>query len=56
MELATISGRNQPPKRGIKKITHLLFAEDMLVFCRGNSNSVAALKSMLKDLHLFTGL
>ena len=56
MELATISGRIQPPKRGSKEIKHLLFADDMLIFCRGNSSSIAALKSMLKDLYLFTGL
>ena len=49
MHLATLSGRLQPLKTGEDNITHLLFADDMLV-------SVRALNILLEDMHLNTGL
>jgi len=56
MQLAITSRQIQPLKREQQDVTHLLFADDMLVFCKGNKNSVSALNSLLEDLFLNTGL
>ena len=37
-------------------MTRLLFADDMLVFYRGDYNSVNTLNSLLEDMYLNTGL
>ena len=56
MQLAKMSGKPQPLKRGHEEITHLLFADDMLVFCRGDKSSASTLNVLLEDLYLNTGL
>jgi len=56
MHLAILTGKIQLIKRGTQEISHLLFADDMLVFCRGNTSSVTALNSILEDMYLFAGL
>jgi len=36
MGLSMHSGNINPVKRGNEEISHLLFADDMLVFCKGD--------------------
>jgi len=56
MHLSTLSGNLKALRRGEDNVTHLLFADDMLVFCRGHQNSVRTLNTLLEDVHLNTGL
>jgi mannosylglycoprotein endo-beta-mannosidase len=57
MDLATIKGSIQNYKRGRNlQISHLLFADDLLVFCRANTKSFRGLNILLKDLNRNTGL
>ena len=51
------SGQIKPLKRNSSLvISHLLFADDMLVFCKGDKHSATGLINSLKQLELFTGL
>jgi len=43
MELVMMSGSLKSLKRGQEEISHLLFAYDMLVLCKGNNASVKCL-------------
>jgi len=36
--------------------SHILFANDMLVFCKGNKQSANPISELLEELRLFTGL
>jgi len=56
MQLDSIFGNIQPIKRDHKDISHLLFADDMLVFCKCHRKSVIELKSLLKKFYWYTGL
>ena len=56
MQLTTFSGRLEPLKRGQDDVTHLLFADDMLLFCRGTKSSASELNNLLEEFHLNTGL
>jgi len=57
MHLATESGRIHPLKRNVElHVSHLLFADDMLVFYRADKSSVHELNKLLEQLHLNTGL
>lgn len=38
------------------KLTHLLFADDLLLFCRGDVGSVAALKKVMDKFSAMSGL
>ena len=57
MHLAIESGKIKPLKRSEQfQISHLLFADDMLVFCRADKSSIKGLNGIIKNLHLNTGL
>jgi hypothetical protein len=57
MDLAVAKGTIEPLKRGVpNQISHLLFADDMLVFCRANKKSFRELNKLFALLQLNTGL
>ncbi|XP_020250145.1 uncharacterized protein LOC109827551 [Asparagus officinalis] len=57
MEVATISGKIQNIKKNHNlQVSHLLFADDMLVFCRANRNSFEGINNLLESLTLYIGL
>ena len=57
MHLAIESEKIKPLKRSEQfQISHLLFADDMLVFCRADKSSIKGLNGIIKNLHLNTGL
>ncbi|XP_020266263.1 uncharacterized protein LOC109841729 [Asparagus officinalis] len=57
MELATISGKIQNIKKNQNlQVSHILFADDMLVFCRANRKSFEGINNLLESLTLNTGL
>lgn len=57
MELANISGTIQNFKRARNlQVSHLLFADDLLVFCRANVRSFKGVSKLLNALELNTGL
>jgi hypothetical protein len=57
MELANVEGKIQNFKRSQElQVSHLLFADDMLVFCRANKHSFDGLNNLLSDLSHNTGL
>jgi hypothetical protein len=57
MDLANISGNIQNFKRGKnRQVSHLLFADDLLVFCRANLKSFHGVSKLLEQLELNTGL
>jgi len=56
MQLTTLLGRLQPLKREHDSTTHLLFADDMLVFCKRDHSSVNTLNTLFDDMYLRTGL
>ena len=43
-------------KRNDKVVSHLLFADDMLVYCKGDEKSTYGLNDALQNLELYTGL
>lgn len=47
---------NFHPKCGALKITHLAFADDLMLLCRGDSTSVGILINCLKDFGACSGL
>jgi len=55
MELANIEGRIQNYKmdQGLQ-VSHLLFADDLLVFCRANKSSLEGVNNLLQYLALNT--
>jgi len=51
------SGRIKPSRRNYELvISHLLFADDMLIFCKGDKHSASGICDSLHKLQLFTGL
>ncbi|XP_020266328.1 uncharacterized protein LOC109841800 [Asparagus officinalis] len=57
MELATISGNIQNFKTQQElQVSHILFADDMLVFCRANRSSFEGINNLLEAMALNTGL
>ena len=57
MHLASASEKIRPLKRSKQlHIPHILFAYDMLVFCRADKSSIKELNGIIKNLHLNTGL
>ena len=57
MELANDSGRIQNFKtQHALQISHLLFADDMLVLCRANKDSLQGVNELLEDTTHNTGL
>jgi len=57
MDTAVASGAISPLKRtNITHISHLLFADDLLVFCKGSKDSAKRLNLLLNQLELNTGL
>ena len=56
MTLSAVFGKLQPLKRGQEGITHLFFADDVLVFCKENTGSAKTHSKLLEDLHLNIGL
>lgn len=57
MELACDSGKIQNFKRNRDlQVSHLLFADDMLVFCRANNTSFQGVNELLTSLSFHTGL
>ena len=57
MDLAMASGKLQPIKRSTSNhLSHLLFVDDMLIFCRANKSSLKELNYLLASLQLNTGL
>jgi len=57
MHLATESSRIHPLKRNEElHVSHLLFADDMLVFYRVDKSSVHELNKLLEQLYLNTDL
>lgn len=57
MELSMAAGRIKPIKRGMdSSFSHLLFADDMLIFCKGNKESLREVNILLAKLSHNTGL
>ncbi|XP_020271020.1 uncharacterized protein LOC109846208 [Asparagus officinalis] len=57
MELATLTGNIQNIKKNKDlQVSHLLFADDMLVFCRANKRSFQGINYLLESLANNTGL
>lgn len=57
MDLAVAKGDIHPLKRGVpNQISHLLFADDMLVFCKGHKQTLKNLDLLFEKLRLNTGL
>jgi len=57
IDLALASGRIQPVRRDSHNyVTHLLFADDMLVFVKANKGSLRELNKVIDDFSLHTGL
>ncbi|XP_020258784.1 uncharacterized protein LOC109835211 [Asparagus officinalis] len=57
MELAVISGKIQNFKtQHDLQVSHILFADDMLVFCRANKKSFEGINNLLDTMALNTGL
>jgi len=57
LELATADGRIQNFKRSTSlQVSHLLFEDDLLLFCRANRKSLNGVNTLLNDLMLNTGL
>ncbi|XP_020249670.1 uncharacterized protein LOC109827119 [Asparagus officinalis] len=57
MEIATISRNIQNfHKQQDLQISHILFADDMLVFCRANKKSFEGINNLLSSMELNTGL
>ena len=56
MELSMHSGKINPIKRGKLEVSHLLFADDNLFFCKGDEKSAKCLTELLEQFRLNTGL
>ena len=57
MDISVASGIIAPMNRSSPiLVSRLFFADDMLVFCKGDLKSAKEFNSMLKQLELFTGL
>jgi len=57
MELATTVGVIKPIRRGGEKvISHLLFADDMLIFSKGNVETLRGIDEILEKMAQITGL
>jgi len=57
LDYAIASGSIKPLRRNASLVvSHLLFADDMLVFCKCDKLSASGISEALKRLHLFTGL
>ena len=57
LDFAMVAGDILPLKRTDSiVVSHLLFTDDMLVFCKGNRKSAIGLNKALYNLQLFTRL
>lgn len=57
MDRALYAGRFQQPKRSAPyQLSHLLFADDMLIFCKANKSSMQELNNLLDILQWNAGL
>jgi len=57
MELALAAGCIKPLKRvDMHNVSHILFADEMLVFCQGHKESAQGVDNLLVKLKLYTWL
>jgi len=57
IDIAIASGKIKPFRRNDNLlVSHLLFADDMLVFCRADPLSAKGINKTLQELQLYTGL
>ena len=57
MDLAIASGTLQPPKREMPVVvSHLIFEDDMLIFCKANKKSFNTINSLLDSLAMNNSL
>ena len=51
MDMAYASGNIKPMKRNDNMVSYLLFADDMLVFCKGMENQLKELMTLYRNLN-----
>ena len=57
MDIATAFGQIKPSRKNDQLVvSRLLFADDMLVFSKGDKTSASGINESLKKLHQYTGL